>query len=273
MPILAELITDSRRQMGEPPVLRYGRQGWSGSRHYLVNTHEERLALLAAPAYGAAWDNDLPNLKVVSKETDYRARKDGTDGTGGLTLVRCDYAEPEMAGFLPPPFAGLAFTELGRADETQTVYFDLDAPSVPGSPPAPVSWPLANGDGFAKRLGRVTARVYVYLQINSFPDITRLARLMRGKKVNSDAVTLPRVLGTSVVLNVGPGQVQYEGFTHQMVGGGVGGQGALLEFVHEVSLAPDFKERWRVEDEEGNADGPVIVSRIYEEEPFAGLWP
>jgi hypothetical protein len=271
MPPTATLITDGQRNFGEPPVLGFGRNGWYGRREWLVNTHDEHKAILSVPTpYGSPWSTSLPDLVVINLENKYIAKKDDPSAgdVGGLTVVRVDYAENELNGFIPPQ-ANLKYTELGHQDETQTIYFDLDAPVTPGSPPAPVSWPLGSGDGFARKVGLVTALVHHFIPNGGFPDLSRIATLTRFKLTNTDSVALPRIIGTSVSPLMGVGQVQYEGFSHESVNSP---QGKLTHFVHKLTLAPDHKVRWRFENEEGSATGPEIVSRVYDAASYSGLW-
>lgn len=263
----ATLITDGGRSIGNPPMLRRTRNGWEGSREYMVNTHDEYQATIAGgvPAYGDPWDSTLKDLTAASFETRYIARKDDPTGTGGLTVVRVDYLEEGVNGHLPPPTLATKFTILNTSSETQTIWNDLDAPALPGSPPVPLAWPINDGQGFAKKVGVVTARVYVYFPLNQFPDMARLVRLARKKAVSTDSLVFPHILGTSVNFALSPGQVQYEGFSHQIANG-------FVEVVHELNLAPDFKLRWRYENADGYPEGDEMVSRIYEAEPLAGLW-
>lgn len=269
MPPTATLITDGGRKFGEPPVLGFGKNGWYGRREWLVNTHEEYVAVLAVPGqYGSPWGLQLPTLVVQTIETRYIAKKDNDEQVGGLTVVRAEYAENELNGFIPPA-ANLKYTELGYQSETQTVYFDLDAPAVPGSPPAPVSWPLNSGDGFARKVGLVTARVHHFIPNGGFPSLFQVSSLTRFKNTNNAPIALPRIIGTSVSPLLGLGEIQYEGFSHESV---QSPQGKLTHFIHELTLAPDHRQRWRFENEEGSAVGPEISSRLYDPASFAGLW-
>lgn len=250
--------------MGEPPRLKNTRNGWVGAREYLVNTMDEYEAAQLCPL-GEPWSAALPTCVCINSETRYIAKKDDASGTGGLTVVHQDFEEPSAGGNLPPPIVGTKFTILSSQTETITIYNGLDALPDPGSPPNPLNWPIANGSGGPKQTGLITAKVYTYIPLFSFPNLTRIIQLTRAKAVSSDALALPVVLGTTATLNFSPGQVQYQGFSHQNMSN-------AMEIVHELNLAPDFKYRWRSEDEDGNASGPMRENIIYEAMPISGLW-
>lgn len=266
----AILITDGGRNFGEPPVLRYGRNGWEGSREYLIDTMDEYSAIQQCPdQYGSSWSSALKDCVVTDLFTRYIAKKDGSSGTGGLTVVHAEFSEPGTGARLPPPIIGQKFTLLASETDTVTVYFDRRALPDAGSPPNPLNWPLHNGDGVSKKVGLVSAKVYSYIPTTTFPNLARIFGLLRRHSINSDAVQLPAILGTTTTINLQPGQCQYDGFDHQLVGA-VGSR--AIEIVHSLLLAPDFLDRWKAEDEDGNSVGSEIQSQIYDTEPFFGLW-
>lgn len=265
------LITDGDRNLGEPEFLRFGRNGWEGQREYIVETMEAKAAMDSVPdQYGAPFSAGLPQCQCSQLTTRYLFGKDDASGSGGVSVVRCEFSEPGSNGTLPPPQIGLKYTILGSQSGNQTVYADIRAPSDPGSPPNPLSFPLHNGDGISKAVGLLTAKVYSYIPTTTFPDLARIARLNRRRPVNSDNLTLPNILGTTFPVFLAAGQCQYDGFSHNLVGaaGGV----RAIEIIHDLLIAPDFIERWRLEDEEGNLFGDEVQSVINTSEPFTGIW-
>lgn len=265
----ADLITDGDRNFGEPPWLELTRNGWVGAREFLVHTHEEYEAILSVPAYGSEWSSTLKSCQVVAIKGRYVCGKDDASGTGGLTVVHLDYAESGSNGSLPPPQIGLRFSVLSSQMESVTVHADIRAPLDPGSPPNPLSYPLHNGNGISRLVGRLGVKVYAYVPTSSFPNITRIADLLKENALNSDVVQLPVILGTTTGINLNVGQCRFDGFSHQLVGAT---SGRAIELVYDLSMGPDFLERWKLEDEEGNAFGDQIQSLINASRPFGGLW-
>lgn len=266
-----QLLTDGDRPFGEPPWLEFGRDGWTGQRSYLVETMEEKAAIASVPdQYGSPYAADLSVCKCVRMRSRYMWGKDGAAGSGGFSVVQCDFAEDGANGSLPPPQIGLKFTVLGSQGGNVTLYYDVRAPTDPGSPPNPLSIPLRNGDGVNKQVGLMTARVYSYIPTSTFPDLQRIARLNQRRPVNSDNLTLPFINGTSAPVFLAPGQCQYNGFAHNLVGatGGV----RAIEIIHDLLIAPDFLERWRLEDAEANAYGDEKQSVVNLSEAFTGIW-
>lgn len=263
MPLEAKLITAA--QWGATaPYLIDGPEGWRGYRAYQVNTHDEYQALSAVPIKGTPWSPTLPNLVIVNRRGEYIAKRDveGTEPpTGGLTVVHLDYQEPPGGGTAVPSEPGTKYTELAYGTETQTVHFALN-PVLPTPNPVP---PLANGEGAAVKYGVISAKVHVFIPRNSTPDLARLSRLTRFKNLNEDSITLPKIWGTNVTWNLGPGQAQYEGFV------GPTARGNALEIIHELSLAPDFLFRWQIEDENGFGV-ELVESELYHPASFGGLW-
>jgi hypothetical protein len=265
------LITD--RDLGAPWLEM--RDGYLiGERRYLVPTHDEAAALKYSAALGTAWGTDYPDLKLVAKRTDYWCGKDvaGVAPTaGGSTIVVCSFEEPRPGGRIVPD-STTKYTELSFATETQTVFFERRGVAGP-------VLPLANGEGFGRKVGTAQARVFTYRSVGSGGfgggnqiNWARLFRLTRLKPLNNGPLTLPALLGTpaSHTLSFGPGQVQYEQVLPPRVVTGTGGQ-RLLEIGHELSLAPDFLFRWEREDAEGNGIGQ-IASEIYDPDDLSGLW-
>lgn len=265
----AILITDANGPFGgaSAPQLKWSsKDGYSGIRDYRVNTTQESLAMKTVPDAGTSWDADLLQCVVVSKEFRYVARIDEPDGTGGVSIVRVYYAEPSINGHLPPPTSSQRFTILRSGTDTITSYVDIRA-ILGGVVPADGS-SINNGEGFSTKVGTITAQVYVYFPMNSFPDMGRLVRLASRKAVSNGALALPKILGTSVQFAMPAGQVQYEGFSHDVKSG-------LIEIVHELSLAESFLRPWQMNNKDGNPRiGPLytVESQIYYTDDLSGLW-
>jgi hypothetical protein len=260
------LITDA--ELGAPWLRQRG-GFYFGQRRYLVRTHKEEEALQFAPQENSPWSGSgrFKGLLLVDRSTEYWGGKDvtGTAPTsGGATIVTCEYEELRPGGRLVPT-DGQKYTELLTALETQTIFFEHRDEGVVG----PVL-PLANGEGYGRKVGTVGARVHVFYRVGTAVDMTRWVRLSRSNPTNTAAVTLPELLGTRVSFTLGVGQVQYELLQPPQVVGGAGGA-QLLEVVHQLALAPDFLFRWQREDRDGNGIAQ-ISSRVYPREDLNGLW-
>lgn len=265
----ATLITDANGPFGgaTAPQLKWSsKDGYSGVRDYRCDSANESTAIKMVPDAGSAWDAELPQLVLVGKEFRYVAKNDGPEGTGGISIVRTTYAEPSVNGHLPPPASGQRFTILRTGTDTITSYADVRA-ILGGVVPADGS-ALNNGEGFSTKVGTITAEVYVYLPINSFPALDRLVRLATKKAVSNSSLQLPKVLGTSAFFTVPAGQVQYEGFAHDIKNG-------FLEVVHQLSLANSFFRQWQMNNKDGNpriGSLYTIDSQIYFQDDLTGLW-
>ena len=258
------IITD--RDLGAPWLEE--RDGYLvGERRYMVLTDNEGAALDRTPKRGSAWNSDKKTLVLVAKRTDYWCGKD-TAGvaptSGGSTIVTGTFEEPRPGGRIVPD-ARTKYTDLTFGTETQTIFFEHRDETFSG----PVL-PLANGEGYGRKVGSVTARVVTFAPIGATLNYARLFRLTRTKPINDDSLTLPPLLGTTGVLNFAAGQVQYEGLLPPRVVTGAGGV-RYLEIIHELCLAPDFDFRWEREDAEGNGIGRV-QSKVYGPDSLSGLW-
>jgi hypothetical protein len=273
MPLQAILCTSS-----EPPCLApwlEERSGYlAGEKRFLVRTHKEKQALKTAPRKGEAWDSDYKDLVVVARRTEYWGGKDtpGLEPTeGASTIVVCYYEEPRIGGTLVPDVTS-KYTELDIGTESVTVFWEDRPAGTTGR-----LLKLANGEGFGRKVGVVTARVHTFHNVRlgftgtyepptiPFPLYIELGNL---KAVSDGPLTLPPLLGTREALTLAAGQVQYEGFSAQLV---TGRERRLMEVVHELSLARDFYFRWEYEDREGNFIS-TQQSRVYPVRSLAGLW-
>lgn len=263
MPLTATIITD--RNMAEPPWIKRSGLDTIAQRNYLVNTHEEEVAITAVPPINSIWSIGFPGLILYSQFSRYYARKDasasgGDPSLGGLTIVQCDYAIPRSGGISPPPAIGLKYTDLEFGDETQTLKFDLLSQTQAG-----VWLPINNGEGVGKVQGTIKAKIYTYTAASQPIPLSRISQLTRAKALNNAPLTLPAIYGTAASFNMLVGEVRYEGIDKPSVSNGI------RELVHNVSLAEDWFFRWNQEDSIGNASTSV-TSTVYPMDDLTGLW-
>lgn len=262
----ATLITDGNGPFGgaSAPMLRLDSQnGYSGQRDYRVDTTNEPKAFSMCPPLGSAWDADTPSCIVMGYEYKYVAKNDGADGTGAIGIVRVYYGSPK-GRILPPPSLGQKFTILSPRDETATKYNDIRL--FNGAPlPDKCKRPMNDGQGFGVKIGVTSAKVYVYFPLSQAIDFARLVRLQNEKAVNNAALALPPMLGTTTFFNMGIGQVQYEGFNHDVKNG-------FLEIIHDLSLAPNFYGYWQLPDKNGDPTSETVENWLYQFDNLGGLW-
>jgi hypothetical protein len=274
----AELIWDEK--IAPAPAVREDERGVYGVCSFKVTTHMPLAALAAAPKRGTPWpvpDEGVSSLALPlvlqTKDTKYWARRN-TAGpaptSGGLTLVRCEY-RAAINGRLTIPDRTTRFTELEYSTQTTQALFDINA--VLGDP---AFKPIHNGDGVARKVGLLSARVFAYFPASSgvggpggMPTLFRLATLMRTKALNEQPIELPKVdgIGTPVVLGVK--QAQFEGFRTRLATG-LGGQ-LLREVQYDLSLSDDFAEYWTITNERGEP-WESHTAELYPAASFAGLW-
>lgn len=268
-PPQATLITDSGSRGGgaggEPPSVRVRDGVLSGRRDYRVNTHDELAALeaLGVPREGDAWDASRPDLRCVEiGPTRYIGGRDGSDGTGGWTIVPAVYTTPSGRGRLPVPTANLAFTEIDPGTRTETVYFPIPDPGLVG-PPDP--HPINNGLGAPRVVPTLRLLVHRFIPAASFTAATLRGFLPLGGRVNANAVTLPNLYTVGGALTFERGELLYLHATARP-------SGTLVELVHTLEAGLDFLFRWVPEDESGRAiPGVVVASQIQPEINFPPL--
>lgn len=258
-PLVPELLEDTSRKLGEPPWIKGTREGLIGHRDYLLRTLDEDAAYDACFAIGSPWSVGKPSLLLGEKTTRRVGGKDSPDtGTGGATIVSCEYATPRL-GKLPPPTINTKYTLLSNQDETANIYTPISTGVIGPQPP------IANGDGASRLFGCTRAKVYTYYPVNANIAWSRFIDLQRFKYTNDAALQLPPILGTTTQLNFAIGQLRYESFGAQVVN-------SFLEVTHELSMAEDFLFRWYFEDENGFSVGSEIPSVIYKPGNLGGLW-
>ena len=245
--------------------LRLSPSGFEATRFGLVETADLYDAVKSIPdQMGAAFDTArLPKCQAFGYSAKWwRGPKSGVATDLGHAIVRVEYRTSGINGRLPPPLAWLVYTQLSCASESIQVYFDVNQP--PGT--GPLNGPIANGEGAPKLVGTVQATVTSYRSAGLPFDMTRLIDLARRKCVNDTPLALPAVLGTAQAFTMAPGQARFESFT-----GPEPAENGTVKLQVVLALAPDFKFRWRLEDDSGFGVADQ-ANDLYEAANLAGLW-
>lgn len=223
-------------------------EGLTGYQNYRVDTLDEAQALAAVglPAAGSAWGTGLTNLK---------ARRYVTYPEGiSWTRVEVIYESDEKGGFKPSPAVGVKWTEIQGSADSVTVYT------------APDGWRLNNGRGASKIVGRTNVEVHAYIADTAFNSTYWNLLVSLMGKVNSNAQSLPRLGGGPASATMNAGELLYIGHQPKLVAPGI------MEVVHSLQAAPDFKVRWLLEDAGGNPIPGLQVADVQEAASFAGAW-
>lgn len=255
--VIAEELFDNAG--GKYPRLAWGTNGWTGERHFRVNTGDTIGAITATgvPARGAPWSSEMPQLVAVSADLEFITGRD-TAASNGWHDIRVQYAETAMsADFTAQP--GQAFSTF--RDSATQVQVNAD---VSGNPLPP---------GFSKEKNLVEVVIEAYRG-----DINALqAWLGIQNRINANAVTLPAVRGfqTSggggVSLTVSPGQLLARGFAMEPV------REDLVKFTYTFGLGPvgAFKVGYRDLNSDGEPTGAEKFADIQGTASFPGagvLW-
>ena len=250
-------------------------EGRRGQRTYLVQLHDEARALEApgVPRIGDPWSDDQPNLVAVSREARYQGgRETASAGAGAMMHIVVGYETPGRFGAAPVvPRLGLGYTELEGDPQTASRLFGIDPPQfAPDTLPAGAAWApgrvaIDNGRGADVEVWRLTAFVTRFMEPSVF-SVARLRELIAmAGTVNEQEYLLPPLFARGgPMLALLPGQGLYRRPTLSM-------NGELLAVRHEIALAPNHHVYWQAEDQQGRADGGVLVSQVYPARAWANL--
>ena len=247
---------------------------------YWVNTRDEIAAVgpsvIGLPRNGDAFSPSEPFFVV----TDRRARSiggvDNASGENGTTEVVVTYTD---LAFSASSFEkevqpiGTKHTVITVGNETVDAGNGFTDSNAVDNSFAPLAF--NNGKNASRLVGRVSLEVYDFRPKNYEVPFAQLFDLACDKKINSDAITAPPVLGTTQSLSIPVGAALYMGFRVEARPNDV----KLI--VHQLDLnisASGWRLSWFVT----RADGglvtvppgvPLIVStNLYKRAPFAGLW-
>lgn len=256
MALTARLCTERERA----PRLVETDDGWSGTRTYEVNTHDEALAMGCPEAAqrGSAWSAERPNLICIDRSSEYRCGLDDP-GTreGGRTFIVCRYAQRTRRGVLPvAPVPGNAYSKWVDEVTQETVYYPVFDPTLVG-PPEP---PVANGQGMPREVTVQRLQVIEYVSGLSIDRLRALVRIRQS--VNAEDLVVPALFGRGPILSFGPGEARYRSFSVEPMP-------EALEVTHDIAVGLDHDYYWRLENAAGLAVGDVRRSRRYE----AMVWP
>lgn len=257
MAIDGYLITD--KDIGAPWIKESLDGVAEGYKGFHVNTHDEAAALQAgvADGVGTAYSNLFPKLICRERRTEYVGGTDNDPGTGGgWTLVRCSYSTKEVT-VLPPQVPDTKWTESDFDIDQVTIYHAIDA--EPGKENAKM---IRNGKGAGREVTRQTIKVHRFVDKN---EVGLFDDLKYRNTVNEAEVILPAMLGSSTTHKAAPGTLLYRCMKVIV-------RDKVDELVFELAYSTDHLEHWRVEGEDGQAEGPEQQSRLYFEEDFSGLW-
>lgn len=247
------------------PCLVQTDTGAEGCRDFKVGTGDMDQALLlqsggGLPKINDPWSAQYPKL-IAKRITTKRIGgiDDAATQVGAWTWVRVEYQTPRFGTLGNGAKEGDKYTLVKPGTTTFLRMYAVDA--VPGDAP------IAGGSGVTCTRGNLSASVVKYLKQNGnnpIVDFSELTGLQDDQAVNSDAVTLPAVQGTTIPLNFTPGQVQYAGYS-------IVQEGLLVQLTHELRLARDFLARWREQDVSGNMTGAEQEAVCYVEAAMAAL--
>lgn len=172
--------------------------GYEGVRYYLVNTTDpvDAAGATSLPAMGDGWGGAAPSLLVVTDyDFEYYGGRDnaGDNNRTGWTVVRVTYRTP---GDTPFRAVG-SWCEIKPAVQQVKLSYDVRFNTV--GAPTETKEPINNGEGIQVDVGYTAIIVHRVLTSGDFSDalIDKLEALQHGQKVNSDAVTLPKILNIS----------------------------------------------------------------------------
>lgn len=275
--IVAKRVTSRMPDLGlEPPECEQTADGYRGRDHWYVNTAVlgDAWGALGLPDMGSIFQDAPPGVDgfelVNRKAKVHSGEPSATAGqSGGTTVFEMFYATPgnTPGGSIPQPNENVKYTEWGYASASvqRTSSGQVD-PNLVG-PPEP---PWNNGRGVSVEVGWLSLRVVGYKTPAAFTNqLARVTELITLRAVNSDAITLPSILGTVAPgsgLSFLPGQLRYGGCEVEQTG-----NQNLWKVTHVLEAAADWKARWQSEDENGQPVGSVVVKDAYPARAFAGL--
>ena len=239
---VAELIFDSDWGAAPPKLVETDR-GWSGVRHYKVNTEDIERAMSASglPRRGERWSPALSSLRVVQRTPEYVGGQDvsGT-GVGGWVGVRVEYETPGFSGRILPRDLGGAgdYTEMTWEPRTARVYYDARVEDDPVA----YGVQIDNGRGVDKAFGVRVAIVHRFRPLDT-PSPDGLVENAWAAPINSEELSLPPEEGSSVGRTVPKLGAQFAGFERrvaQVVDDSASAGGRGVEFVIRLELAPVF---------------------------------
>lgn len=228
--------------------LRRTDTGYTGTRHYKVDSDDETDALLAAgvPRIGDPWSPQLPLLAV---------RQVSRVWVGvGSSVMRADYSSPRASLFDP---GGQSHTELAGGVTTATVYQGVLASGAPDG--------QAIEGGAPRKLGQLQVRVSAYFNPGEVTSTMLAGWLALSGWLNSNPITLPRVGFTSAIFQLQPGQALYNNFE------GPREQGDRVIVTHVLDVAPNFDYVQAIVNDKDEVIG-TEQRRIYGQRVFTGLW-
>ena len=243
----ATLITDQRN--GRHPSLKVVADGsFGGTRHYLVNTDDVQEAFVAdgLPAIGSPWSGTLSAVRAWEIEH--------VESEGGYTILRVTYGVRPYSwpvGAAP----GQARTVVTPIIASDNIIRSMSGRRLPWSG-VPVE--------FMQYQVEVT-RYYDTPGLPLFAEVDPAAEeAVHRTPVNSDELVLPPLPDGTDAVVIAVGRARYVGYRGPVFEG-VG----LYSITHILKMAiPDWKYRYKEEDEQGNVVGGLLAEDIYPSIPL-----
>jgi len=288
----AKLFTGKAFGGAAPPSINETDGGMEGEKWFWVNCDDcdRALAALGLPKRGDAWSAEFPELVCRNRVARHAGgTSDASTGLNGACVVQCTFRTLGGGGELPSPQVGQSFTYVVPQVGSQQLIYDVrygtdqyPAWTNPDQSPADpvyeqIRSPIAGGRGASISVGATRMCIVVDMLPNALTAILpRMMWLQRWQSVNPEVIQLPPVIGALNRFTLQPGQAKYSCFEIPQTPLVAGDGQRLLRVTHQLEIAPDFKFRWKEEDQWGQAFGDEVESQVYfsdaTADSFAGLW-
>ncbi len=246
--ITATLLND--RELGYTTITETASVS-SAQKFFRVNTEDPDIALQASglPAIGSTFSPSRTYLKLTQRTTRPLGGTDAGSSGGGHTVVQCDYSSPD-----PQP----TDTNVDATDTFSRYQFSESQ--------VPIRYDIALAP-IAETTKQLTTVELIVVTYSSTLLIQHWATIR--DQVNSNVVLIPAIFGVPATQFAAlPGQLLALAPEIRPVRDG------LLETSWRFAYAPDFKFRWRKEDETGTPVGAIVQSDIYTSVsyPYTSMW-
>lgn len=277
MPIEARIITD--KAVAAPPRLVQRVGGLFGEINYWVPTRgfANVLAASGLPAIGDPWPQGGVNNPLFGCSSITYADHEGVPNAtlgepGGATIVTATWETPQFGGG-GNPVSNESYTIVETREATEIRRSDVR--NRPGQFPFD-PFPINDGKGVPVQVGHVFAKVVTFrTPLQYTQSYERMIRLANAHALNSGAVTLPRVLGTTNAQMTFPVRsVQYTGFEVDASTNVDGEERIKVVHVLRLAKAGDFDAVSPLTGGNGQflSTSAVRTNWVYDDDNFGGLW-
>lgn len=225
--------------------------GSRGQKFFRVSTEDPDIALVTSgiPSLGSNFSPTRPELKLRSRTTSPLGGTDQGGAGGGHTLVTCEYGtadpQPTDTGVQPAQ----TFSRYQFSEAQVPIRYDVSLQ------------PIAETTKLLSTVELIVTTYSSALPLQHWVTIR--------DKVNDNVVLIPAVYGIPTTqFAATAGQLLALPPEIRPVRQG------LLEINWRFAYAPDFKFRWRKQDDTGTPTGAIIESVIYDQisYPFTQMW-